>query len=220
MTRHGKIHKIGIAEVDLGDAARTLHHNGIVFSSQAVESRTHLLTIIRHISFLRLSMSPPILIGTLIAHGLAMEHHLRGVVALGFQEQGVHIRLTGDASGLSLNSLGTTYLQTIGRGIRVEGHVLCLEGGRMIAVLQEDSAKCCSEDALTHIAARPHKHQRMQCLVSLIHRSLPGLSCSASSKVRMALQRVAARLLPPLRPSTMILGIWRKGLTMCFDSRT
>ena len=36
----------------------------------------------------------------------------------------------------------------------------------------------------------------------------------------MALQRVAARLEPPLRPSTMILGMLRKGFTMCFDSRT
>ena len=53
-----------------------------------------------------------------------------------------------------------------------------------------------------------------------LHRSRPGFSCSASSKVRIALQSVAARLLPPLRPSTIILGISLKGFTMCFDSRT
>lgn len=32
MTRHGEVHQIGIAEVDLGDTARTLHHNGVVLS--------------------------------------------------------------------------------------------------------------------------------------------------------------------------------------------
>jgi hypothetical protein len=83
------------------------------------------------------------------------------MVTLGLQEQGIHIRLTGDASSLSLHSLGATYLQPIGRGIGVEGHVLRLERGRLIAVLQKDSAKRSSENALTYIAARTHEHQRM-----------------------------------------------------------
>ena len=53
-----------------------------------------------------------------------------------------------------------------------------------------------------------------------VHKSRPGCSCCASSKQSMALQRVAAMLLPPLRPSTMILGMVVNGFTMCFDSFT
>ena len=52
------------------------------------------------------------------------------------------------------------------------------------------------------------------------HKSLPGFITSASSKVRMALQSVAARFEPPFLPSTIILGISLKGFTMCFDSLT
>ena len=63
-------------------------------------------------------------------------------------------------------------------------------------------------------------HSSLFILHSSLYRSRPGLSCSASSKVRMALQSVAARFEPPFLPSTMILGMLRKGFTMCFDSRT
>ena len=52
------------------------------------------------------------------------------------------------------------------------------------------------------------------------YRSRPGFSWTASSKVRMALQSVAARLLPPLRPSTIILGICFNVLTACLLSQT
>ena len=77
----------------------------------------------------------PIIIGIFIAQGLAVKDDLTGVVALGLQQQGVHIRLAGDASSLSLNSLRTTYLETVRCGVRVEGHVLRLEGSRVITVL-------------------------------------------------------------------------------------
>ena len=55
---------------------------------------------------------------------------------------------------------------------------------------------------------------------SSAYKSRPGLSCSASSKVRMALQSVAARFEPPFLPSTIILGMSLNGFTMCFDSLT
>ncbi len=54
----------------------------------------------------------------------------------------------------------------------------------------------------------------------LVHTSRPGRKASASLKVRMALTNVAARLLPPLRPSITIRSMERNGLTICFDSST
>ena len=64
-----------------------------------------------------------------------MQHYLTGMVRVGLQEQGVHIRMAGDAGCFGLNSLGATYLQSLGRGIAVECHVLCLEGRGTVAVL-------------------------------------------------------------------------------------
>ena len=43
------------------------------------------------------------------------------------------------------------------------------------------------------------------------YRSRPGLSWTASSKVRMVVQRVAARLVPPLRPPMMIDALYSLG---------
>ena len=83
------------------------------------------------------------------------------MIALRFQQQGVHIRMTGDARSLSLNSLGAPYLQPLRRGIGVERHILCLEGCRVVAILSEDTTESRSDDALTNIATRSREHQRM-----------------------------------------------------------
>ena len=146
-----------------------------------------------------------------------MQHHLRRMVALGFQQQWIHIRLTGDACSLRLHGLCSPDLKSIGCRIGVQCHILRLEGCRLITILTEDTTEGRSHHALADIAACTCKHQWMK---SSVHRSRPGLSCAASLKVRIALQSVAARLLPPLRPSTMIFGISLKGFTMCLDSRT
>ena len=106
-------------------------------------------------------LAAPIVVGMLAAYGFAMQDDLRGVVALGFQEQRIHIRFAGHTSSLGLNSLRTTYLQAIGGGIRVERHVLRLEGGRLIAVLTEYPAECSSQNALAYIAACAHEHHGM-----------------------------------------------------------
>lgn len=56
--------------------------------------------------------------------------------------------------------------------------------------------------------------------IKSVHTSLPGFNCSASLKQRMAFTSVAAKLLPPLRPSTISFGIPIKGFTICLDSCT
>ena len=64
------------------------------------------------------------------------------------------------------------------------------------------------------------KHQFIDPNTLLIQKSLPGFICSASSRVIMALHSVAAILLPPLRPSTIIFGTSEKLFTAYFDSLT
>ena len=66
--------------------------------------------------------------------------------------------MAGDACGLGLDSLGATDLQTIRCGVGVEGHVLGLKGGWMIAVLLKYTAEGCCHDAFANVAARSCEH--------------------------------------------------------------
>ena len=156
MARHRQVHEVGIPEVDLRDTACSFHHNGIIAGSQTIESLTHLTPEIN----IR-TPTTPVVIGTLTANGFAVEHHLRGVVTLRLQQQGVHIRMTGDACCLCLYGLRTSNLQSLRCGVGVECHILCLEGCRLIAILTEDATEGCSDDALAYIAACTCEHQRV-----------------------------------------------------------
>ena len=44
MARHRQVHQIMVAQVEFRDAARTLHHDGMIAGGQAVEGRADLLT--------------------------------------------------------------------------------------------------------------------------------------------------------------------------------
>ena len=66
------------------------------------------------------------------------------------------------ASSLGLYGLRTAYLQSFRCGIRVEGHVLSLEGSRVVAVLPEDTAEGCGDDALADIAASTSEHDAFE----------------------------------------------------------
>ena len=84
------------------------------------------------------------------------------MVALGLQQQGIHVRMAGDACGFCLDGLGTTYLQTIRCGVGIEGHILSLKGSRVVAVLLEDTTEGRSHDAFADVAARSSEHDGMQ----------------------------------------------------------
>ena len=86
------------------------------------------------------------------------------MVALGLEQQGVHIRMTGNAGRLGLHCLGPSDLQPFRSSKRVEGHILGLEGGGGVSVLQEDAAQGCGEDTLAHVAAGSGKHHGMEPL--------------------------------------------------------
>ena len=134
MTRHGQIHQISIFQVEFRNAAGPLHHNRIVTSSQPVESLidfpTQLLT----------PFGTEIFIRTPVADGFSVQHHLGRPVGSGFQQQGIHVSMARYARRFGLHRLCPANLQSFGRGIRIKCHVLCLERGRMIPVLQEYTA--------------------------------------------------------------------------------
>ena len=163
---HRHIHDIHVAEVDFGNTACTLHHDRMETGSQTVEG---------FMDSLPQDFAPftaEILRGMLVADGAAVENHLRSVVAVGFQQQGVHIGMAGNACSFCLNGLCAAYLQSFGRGITVQGHILRLEGSWLVAVLQENAAEGRGYQALAYIAARSGKHQG----VKSFHKSMIFLS--------------------------------------------
>ena len=83
------------------------------------------------------------------------------MVTLRFQQQRIHVGVAGNARCLGLNSLGAADFKAFGRSIGVQCHILGLERGWAETVLLEDTAKCSSNDALTHITASPCKHNGM-----------------------------------------------------------
>ena len=72
--------------------------------------------------------------------------------------------MTGDASRFGLYGLCTTNLQPVGCGVGVQRHILCLEWGRVVAVLFEDATEGCSNDAFANIATSTGKHDGVESL--------------------------------------------------------
>ena len=156
MPGHGQVDKVGVAQVQFGHAARALHDDGIILRGQPVEGAAHGLPQ------LFAALAAEVLPGRAVAHGPAVEHDLRRAVRLRFEQHGVHVRRAGHARRLGLHGLRPTNLQSVGRGVRVERHVLRLERCRAVAVLTEDAAQGGRDDALAHVAARAGEHQRVQ----------------------------------------------------------
>ena len=161
---HRHVHYVGVAQVYLRNAARSLHHDGVVAAAKAVECRLHL------VPQLLATVASEVVVGRLVAHRAAVEHHLRRMVAVGFEQQRVHVRTAFDARSLGLHRLGAPYFQPVGRCKGVESHVLRLERGGTVAVLQEDTAESGGNHALANVTSCACEHYRMQ----LFHRlSLP-----------------------------------------------
>ena len=153
---HRHIHQIRVTQVYFRYAACTLHHYRVVAVAQAIKGSIHLLA-----EHLTTFIPAEIIIRSHITDSLPVKHHLRCMVRAGFEQQRVHIGVAGNAGSLSLNGLRATYLQAIGSGVRVERHILRLEGSRAVAVLTEYTAQGSSYHALANIAARSGQHHRM-----------------------------------------------------------
>ena len=124
MTGHRQVHQIPVLQVNLGDAAGTLHHDGVVARGEAVEGIADfsaevdmLVKTSPNPSCRRGILATPEVVGIAIADGLAVEHHLGGMVRLRLQQQRVHVGMTGNARRLGLYGLGTAYLQPLGGGV-------------------------------------------------------------------------------------------------------
>ena len=108
---------------------------------------------------------PEIVVGVAVADGPAVEHDLGGMVALGLEQQGVHVGVAGDAGGFGLDGLCPADFQPFRGGEGVEGHVLGLERGGRIAVLPENAAEGRGDDALADVAAGAGEHDGMEAVV-------------------------------------------------------
>ena len=160
MPCHGQVHQVGVTQVDFRDAARALHHDGVETGCQTVKGSAHLTPVIDVGR-----AATPVIIGILVADGLAVQDDLRRVVTLGLEQQRIHVGMARDAGSLGLDSLGATDFKALGRGVGVECHILGLERCGAVAVLLKDTAKGGSHDTLAHVAARSGKHHWMQSLV-------------------------------------------------------
>ncbi len=119
VTGHRHIYQIAVLQVYLRNTASALHHNGVITCCQTVKSIANLLAVIggqRGRPSLHTTCAP-VVVGILVADGFAVQDHLRSMVTLRLQEQWIHIRMTRDASCLSLYSLRTANLETLGCGV-------------------------------------------------------------------------------------------------------
>ena len=74
--------------------------------------------------------------------------------------------MTGNACRLSLYRLGAPNLQSLGSGVAVQRHILCLEGRRVVAVLLKNTTEGGGDDALADITACSYEHDWVQLLHS------------------------------------------------------
>jgi hypothetical protein len=91
--------------------------------------------------------------------GAAEDDDLRAVVALGLEQDRVHVHGRRDARRLGLRGLRPPDLAAVGRDRGVQRHVLGLEGRHAVARAREEPAERGREDALADPRARPLHHE-------------------------------------------------------------
>lgn len=110
MQGHRQIDKVGIPQIDFGDASRAFQHDGIIAGGKAVVGSTNLPA-----QFVA-SFLAEIIISIAVADRTPVKNNLRGMVRLWFQQQRIHVRVARHSGGFCLHSLGTAYLQPFGSG--------------------------------------------------------------------------------------------------------
>ena len=155
-------------EVDLGRAACAFNDHDVMARGQVVIGCSHGGNETRLIF--------EVVAGRHIRHRFAHDNDLRPHVGCGFEQDGVHRRLGGDAAGLRLQRLGSSNLKAMGCDGRVERHVLRLERGHRKAVLGKDAAQACGDEALACARHRALHHDRLGTLVG---HAAPFVRCAA-----------------------------------------
>ena len=156
MQSHGQIHQVAVAQIDFRNTSGSFQYNRIVTCCQTIVGCTHFL------AQLLTPLLTEIIVSRAVAYRTSVQYHLRRMVTLRLQQQRIHVRVTGNAGSLCLYRLCTAYLKTFGSGIRIERHVLRLEGSGLIAVLPEDTAESSSQNTLAHIASGTYQHKGFQ----------------------------------------------------------
>ena len=155
---HRHVHEVSLAQVYFRYAACALHDNRIVAAVESVECGVHLVA--QHVAPLGVEVA----VGVAVAYWPSVEHHLTRLVCLRFQQQRVHVRMRTESCRLGLHGLRPSYLQSVGRGIRVERHVLRLKWCRTVSVLFEYAAETGRHHALADVAACSCEHYGVKFL--------------------------------------------------------
>ena len=113
VARHGHVHYVPVAQVYLGYAARSLHHNGVVCRRQAVEG------VAGRPPQLLAPLAVVVAVGVAVARGASVQHHLACHVAGRFQQHGVHVGRRRHSRRLGLHGLCAADFQSVGRHGRV-----------------------------------------------------------------------------------------------------
>ena len=139
-------------------------------------------------------------------HG-ALHHHLGAVLALGLEQDRVHVDAGFDAGGTGLQRLGAADLAPVARDRGVVGHVLRLEGAHLEPARRIGAAQARDEQGLADVGAGALKHQgrrplgggrghqnsmptcaftpaRKGCLISVISVTRSAISMSAGFALR------------------------------------
>ena len=159
MASHGDVHQVAVAQVYLRQAPGPLHNYRVEAPAKPVIGVKHRLPQ------LLATLLAEIVVGVAVADGFAIHHHLRGVVALGLEQQRIHVGVRFQSRGLCLHRLRPANLQPVRRGKRVERHVLRLERGGGVAVLFEYTAQGRGKHAFAHVAAGAGKHHWVESLL-------------------------------------------------------
>ncbi len=149
---HEHVHEIAVLEVDLGGAARPLDDHQVARSTKPVE---RLADDLAELGFVRVVVH-----GAEAPDRLAEDDDLRPRVALGLEQNRVHVDGGHHARGLRLHGLGAPDLEAVGSDGRIEGHVLRLEGSDAEAFLPKEAAEGGGHDALAHRRRGSLDHQR------------------------------------------------------------
>ncbi len=140
------------AQVDLGGRARALDEDEIGFGAEPAEAVEHG----RH--ELRLPVLELARLGR--AHDAALHHDLRADVALGFQQDRVHVHGRRHAGGAGLQRLGPADLAAIGGHGGIVRHVLRLERAHAQAAAFEDAQQSGDEQRLADVGPGAGQHER------------------------------------------------------------
>ena len=149
---HRHVDKVAVAKIKLRDTSGSFHNNRIITLSQTVISGMYLG------AQLFATLAAEVLICVTVADRTSVKDYLRRSLARWLKQQRIHIGTALHSGRLGLNRLSTAYLQTVGRGIGVQSHILGLERGGRITVLPEYTAQSGGNNTLADITARTGQH--------------------------------------------------------------